>query len=125
VSRKHGAIHIDLRALATGMLAETLPDPTHKDTRSHARKLFDSSPFSASYFTRAERTVPELLKLLGEGEFAQAFQMWNKTLRHSAQTAWNQLLESLGASSRALRADARFLPRFYHMLNKHLPKQAT
>lgn len=119
---KADALFGDLHSLAARMLAETLPDPASKDTRSRARSLLAAGPFAASFFSTAERIVAELLLLLGEGRFEQADTVWNAALRRSARNAWDRVLAGLGGSPRALRADARFLPRFYSLLNKHTPK---
>lgn len=119
------ALFSDLRGLATRMLAETLPDPTSKDTRSRARSLLDAGPFAASYFAAAERSLPELLGMVGAGDFDLAGSRWNVALRHSAQGAWSRVVAGLGRSPRALRADARFLPRFHGLLNKHVPTSRT
>ncbi|MFT4192237.1 MAG: type I-E CRISPR-associated protein Cse1/CasA [Comamonas sp.] len=118
---KAEALFSDIRMAATSMLAETLPTPASKDTRNRARSLLDAGPCAASYYATAERTLPELLHLLGEGDYAQATTLWNAALRLSAQTAWRSVVSALGQSPRALRADARFLPRFHGLLNKHVP----
>ncbi|MCO7639223.1 type I-E CRISPR-associated protein Cse1/CasA [Pseudomonas sp. S 311-6] len=111
----------DLRKLAVRMLAETLPDAGSKDTYTRARSILDASPFTTRYYATAERTLPELLGLLGEGDFEQATERWHAILRSSALVAWEQVSIGLGRSSRALRADARCLPRFHGLLNKHVP----
>lgn len=114
----------ELKRLATGMLAETMPEPNHKDTRSRARSLVESGPLAASYFAAAERTLPELLRLIGEGQPEQAEALWRQALRKAAELAWQQLLQGLGGSARALRADARYWPRFQGELNKLVPLPA-
>lgn len=119
------ALFGDLRGLATRMLAETLPDPGSKDTRSRARSLLDAGPFAVSYFAAAERSLPELLGLVGAGDFDQAGSRWSAALRTGAQGAWNRVVAGLGRSPRALRADARFLSRFHGLLNKHVPTPKT
>ena len=111
----------ELKRLATGMLAETMPEPHHKDTRSRARSLVEAGPLAASYFTAAERMLPELLRLIGEGQPEQAEVLWCKALRQAAECAWQQLLKGLGSSARALRADARYWPRFQDLLNRQVP----
>ena len=111
----------EIRKLATRMLAETLPDPASKDTYNRARSVLDTGPFTTGYYATAERSLPELLQLLGEGDFERVTELWHATLRHSASTAWEHASISLGRSSRALRADAKFLPRFYGLLKKHVP----
>ncbi|MEO4045672.1 type I-E CRISPR-associated protein Cse1/CasA [Pseudomonas sp. CAU 1711] len=115
----------ELKRLATGMLAETLPDPASKDTRSRARSLVESGPLAASYFATAERALPELLRLIGEGQPEQAEALWRQALRQAAELAWQPLLQGLGGSARALRADARYWPRLHGVLNKLVPLPAS
>lgn len=115
------AVFGEVRKLATRMLAETLPDSTSKDTYTRARSVLDVGPFTTSYYATAERTLPELLQLLGEGDFERATELWHATLRRSASIAWESASTGLGRSSRALRADAKFLLRFYSLLNKQVP----
>lgn len=114
-------VFVCLRDLGTSMLAETMPTPTKKDTISRARDLLDSGQFSSGYFSTAERALPELLRLLGEGRFEQADVVWSAALRKAAKAAWDQVLKGMGYSPRALRADALFRSRFLGFLNKHLP----
>ena len=112
----------ELKRLAASMLAETMPEPNHKDTRSRARSLVESGPLAASYFAAAERALPELLRLIGEGQSEQAETLWHRALRLAAEQAWQQLLQGLGGSARALRADARYWPRFHGLLNRQAPR---
>lgn len=118
------ALFGELKRLATGMLAETMPEPNHKDTRSRARSLVDSGPLAASYFAAAEHALPELLRLIGEGQPEQAEMLWSSVLRQAAELAWQQLLRGMGSSARALRADARYWPRLHGLLNKQVPLSA-
>jgi CRISPR system Cascade subunit CasA len=115
----------DLSKVAVSMLADTLPDPSSKDTRSRARDLLNTGSFTNNYFSFVERVLPKLLRLLGKGDYEKADVLWCATLRNASLDAWKQLLASLGYSARALRADARFLPRFYGVLRKHVPKSET
>lgn len=111
----------EVKRLATGLLAETLPDSSSKDTRTRARTMVESGPLAATYFAHAERSLPVLLQAIGEGQAEPAEALWFDALRSAAQQAWNQLLAGLGNSTRALRADARYWPRFRGLLKKHVP----
>lgn len=115
----------EIRRLATGMLAETLPDPNSKDTRARARSVVENSPLAARYFAEAERSLTELLRLIGDGQPEPAETLWRETLRRAAQSAWEQVLAGLGSSARALRADARYWPRFQGLLSKRVPLSDT
>lgn len=115
----------EIRKLAARMLAETLPDSTSKDTYNRARSVLDTGPFITSYYASAERALPEVLQLLGEGDFDLAAGLWYAALRRSALTAWRHACTGLGRSARALRADAKCLPRFHGLLKKHVPVART
>lgn len=115
----------ELGRLAVSLLAETLPDSASKDTRSRARSLLDAGPFALTYFAAVERALPLLYEQLGNGLFEDADAAWGQVMRRSAEEAWTLLLKGLGSTPSALRADARFLPRFHGLLNKAVPKIVT
>ncbi|GHT94932.1 CRISPR-associated protein CasA/Cse1 [Betaproteobacteria bacterium] len=110
-----------VRHLAVDMLAETLPDPRDKDTRNRARSILDGGPFAATYFAQAERALPKLMEDIGTDP-EQAGALWRGNLRAAADNAWQQVLTGLGGSARALRADAKYWPRFQGLLNREVPK---
>ncbi|WP_374584776.1 type I-E CRISPR-associated protein Cse1/CasA [Ideonella dechloratans] len=115
------AVHRAVAQLAVGMLAAMLPDPTSKDTRTRARALLDTGPFTASYFSQAQRALPALMQgLAGDAQDA-ALAAWQQALRAAALQAWQQVLQGLGRSPRALKADALYWPRLHSTLNQHLP----
>ncbi|MDT4833512.1 CRISPR-associated protein CasA/Cse1 [compost metagenome] len=111
----------ELKRLATGLLAETLPDPASKDTRGRARSLVEAGPLAITYFAEAERSLAELLRAIGEGRPEQAEALWRTARRQAAERAWEQLLAGLGSSARAVRADGRYWPRFQGLLNRQVP----
>jgi CRISPR system Cascade subunit CasA len=120
-----------LADLADEMLKEFMPKQKEKSTKKLAEQQKERAQdardkklgsFAPTYFSFAERTLPDLLRLLGEGENDQAETLWSDTLRKAARFAWEQILTDMGHSSRALRADAKFLPRFHGMLNKYVPE---
>lgn len=115
------ALFREIKRLATGLLAETLPDPASQDTRKRARSLVEAGPLTASFFAETERTLPELLRMIAEGQPEQAQQLWRCSLRQAAEKAWHQTLAGLGRSVPALRADAKYWPRFQGLLNRHVP----
>lgn len=115
----------DIKVLATRMLAETMPEPEHKETKARARSLLDAGPLATSYFAQAERHLPQVLQELGKGQFELAHESWNQALRESAMNAWQQLLKSMGAGARVLRADAKYTGVFHAILRKHAPKSET
>ena len=106
--------------------AETLPDPGSKDTYSRARSLFDSGPAAALYFASAERSLGQVMLLLGSGDLAdldKAEALWQQTLLAAAQAAWQAVREGLGRSPRALRADAKLYPRLLALLRPLRPPE--
>lgn len=113
------SLFAEVKRLATGLLAETLPDPSSKDTRTRARGLVEAGPLATTYFASAERSLPAVLQQIGEGEFESATMRWRGSLRSAAMDAWQQVLSGLGNSPRAARADARYWPRFQSLVKKH------
>ncbi|MBD8525980.1 type I-E CRISPR-associated protein Cse1/CasA [Pseudomarimonas arenosa] len=113
------SLFAELKRLATGLLADTLPDPSSKDTRARARSLVEAGPLNTTYFASAERSLPAVLQQIGEGEFESASRQWRGVLRSAAMDAWQQVLAGLGNSPRAARADARYWPRFQSLVKKH------
>ena len=111
----------DIRKVAAGMYADTLPDPGSKDTWSRARALFDGGPATALYFSAAERSLGQLMALLGKGDPDAAEALWQRTLQEAAWATWEALVETLGRSPAALRAEARAYPRFRARLAAFLP----
>ncbi|MCZ0377283.1 type I-E CRISPR-associated protein Cse1/CasA, partial [Escherichia coli] len=81
-------LFFDLKRLATGLLADTLPDPASKDTRARARSLVESGPLATSYFATAERGLALLLAGLDAGRLEQAHTEWMSTCRRAAECAW-------------------------------------
>ncbi|WPC04512.1 type I-E CRISPR-associated protein Cse1/CasA [Pseudomonas benzenivorans] len=109
-----------VRKLAAQMLAETLPDPGSKDSYARARNLFDSGPAAALYFASAERTLGQVMVLLGSGDLddlEQAETQWRQALLAAAQAAWQAVREGLGRSPGALRAEAKLYPRLLALLS--------
>lgn len=115
------ALFSELRKIATGLLADTLPDPSSKDTRSRARALVENGPLSATFFAHAERSLHEVLLALGEGRGDIADACWSEALRTSVRQAWTAVQNGIGRSPLALRAIARHEPRVAALLNKFLP----
>jgi CRISPR system Cascade subunit CasA len=115
-----------IRKLAANMLAETLPDSGSKDTYARARSLVDAGPAAALYFATAERSLGQVMDLLGSAELAdvdRAEAQWQQTLLAAAQAAWQAVREGLGRSPKALRAEARLYPRLLALLQPlHRPE---
>jgi len=109
----------DLRWLAQRMLTESLPDPGHPDTRAKAQGLLAAGPLSPTYFAVAERALPDLMYQLGMGDFDAAEEHWAVTLRGAVFAAWRSVVAGLGSTPRGLRAEARYFPRLFGVLDKH------
>lgn len=96
-----------LRGIAAEMIADTMPDPASKDTRTRARTMLDAGPCAAVYFANAERALPHLMRQIASGDIDDADSQWRDTLAASAQTAWDATYRSLGRSAAAIRAEAQ------------------
>jgi len=114
----HGAIE----TVAVDMFANYMTDPEKKEAFSEAKNKFKSGDFEASYFSALEKGFPRLMDYLKKGDLDAAEEKWNEYLRAASEQAWQQLKLSMGFSSRSLRAQANFEPRFYGDLKRLCPK---
>lgn len=117
-------VHAGVRNVLSDMIAQTMPDPKHKDTRSRARDILANGPAGAVFFSAAERALPKLMHQIAEGEIDAADRDWKATLTDAANQAWNAARQSLGDSPAVLRADARTWPRFRGVLKHLIPPAA-
>jgi CRISPR system Cascade subunit CasA len=117
-------VHSQLRYLAGELQAAVLPDPSSKDTKARARSLIDNGPLSALYFAAAERSLWALMEFIGRDASDEAELFWQRALRQAALVAWQQVVDTLGMSADALRAEARCRRRLLAALREHLPLTA-
>jgi len=108
----------EIKRLAVGLVAATLPDSKSKDTRTRARSLVEAGPLASTYFAQAQRSLDSLLQLIATDQTENADALWRGALRRAAEQAWSEVLAGLGSSIQAIRADARYWPRFYGLLNR-------
>ena len=113
-----------VRQLATTLQAALLPDPASKDTRTRARDLVETSPLSTTYFAEAERGLWVLMEGIAQGDADGADQAWQRQLRRATLIAWQRLVDTLGRSADALRAEARCHRRLLYLLREQLPLTA-
>lgn len=105
-----------LRSIAAGMLADTMPDPNHKDTRSRARSIVDNGAAATNYFSTLERSLPRLLAHCAHQQFDQASAHWKAAQLSAAGQAWSAACGQLDSSAAALRARARAEGRYLCLL---------
>lgn len=105
-----------LRVLCADLIAQTMPDPTHKDTKSRARTVLANGPAAAGYFFCAERALPKLMQRIAAGDIEAAARDWKTALEIAARNAWEAVLRSLGDSPATMRAEAKTYPRFIGLL---------
>lgn len=110
-----------LRGLYADMIAQTMPDPKHKDTRVRAREILANGPAAAVFFSTAERALPKLMQQIAAGEIETADRDWKATLVEAAKQSWTAARRSLGDSPAVLRADARTYPKFSGLLKSLVP----
>jgi CRISPR system Cascade subunit CasA len=106
-----------LRGVYADMIALTMPDPRHKDTKARAREILVNGPAAAVFFSTAERALPKLMHQIAAGDIDAADRDWRATLVEAAKQSWEATRRSLGDSPAVLRADARTYPRFSGLLN--------
>ncbi len=112
----------ELRQEWISMLATLLPDSASKDSRARARELFDRGPAPATYFSGAERALGALLNKISIEHYEEAHALWSGALRRAARTAWSAQRALLGQTPEAMRADAKYWPRFSDVLRRRLPE---
>ncbi|EWC39877.1 type I-E CRISPR-associated protein Cse1/CasA [Pseudomonas stutzeri] len=112
----------EIKRLSVGLVAATLPDSKSKDTRARARSMVDAGSLASTYFAQAQRSVDPLLQLIATGQTEDADVLWRGALRRAAEQAWSEVLTGLGSSIQAIRADARYWPRFCGLLNCQLSR---
>lgn len=119
--RKAEGLHDRIRSLGSSMLAQTMPDPDSKDTRSRARALFDRGAATSVFFSHAERALPQLLQHIAHADGQAAESHWSAHLLDAAQASWAVLVQQLGCTPQAIRAEARVWPRFQGVLREFRP----
>lgn len=117
--------HSRLRSLHASLIAQTMPDPDHKDTKTRAKTILANGPAAAVFFSAAERALPRLMQQIASGDFDAADRDWKATLAEAAKQSWAATRRSLGDSPAVLRADARTWPRFIGLLNTLVPPAQT
>jgi CRISPR system Cascade subunit CasA len=118
------AVYSQLRRWAFDLQVAVLPDPTSKETVKRAWDLVERGPLSSLYFAAAERSLWALMELVGRDASDEADLFWQRGLRQSALGAWQRVVDTLGMSADALRAEARCRRRLLAALREHLPLTA-
>jgi CRISPR system Cascade subunit CasA len=118
-ARVRGAedIYFRLRALCAEMIAATMPDPVHKDTKTRARAILDNGPTAAVFYAAAERALPNLMQRIADGDIEAAQRDWMQALKGATLSAWSATSRALGESPAALRAQARAWPKLERLLH--------
>lgn len=109
------------RSIFSDLIAQTMPDPKHKDTKARAKAILANGPAAATFFSAAERALPKLMQQIAAGNFDAAAMDWKTVLADAAKQSWTATRRSLGDSPAVLRADARTWPRFMGLLNTLVP----
>jgi CRISPR system Cascade subunit CasA len=109
------------RSIFSDLIAQTMPDPKHKDTKLRAKDILANGPAAATFFSAAERALPNLMQQIAAGNFDAAAIDWKTVLADAAKQSWTATRRSLGDSPAVLRADARTWPRFIGLLNTLVP----
>lgn len=115
-------LYRDVRGVAVRMIARTMPDSASKETRNHARAIFDNGSSTLVFFATAERALPRLIALIAEEAYEDAHRIWIRALVDAAQYAWDAACGELGQSPTAWCAEAQAYPRLYMLLRQSRPK---
>lgn len=109
------------RSILSDLIAQTMPDPKHKDTKARAKEILANGPAAATFFSSVERALPKLMQQIAASDFDAADIVWKSVLVDAARQSWTATRRSLGDSPAVLRADARTWPRFMGLLNTLAP----
>jgi CRISPR system Cascade subunit CasA len=118
-------IHNHLRGLHTGLIAQTMPDSNHKDTKARAKSILEASSATTTFFSAAERALPKLMQQAATCDFDHAEREWKAALAEAARESWAATRQSLGDSAAVLRAEAKTWPRFIGLLHTLVPPDPT
>lgn len=69
--------------------------------------MANALPMQPVFYAKLEQTVPELVRLLGEGREAEAKALWRSAQADAARQAWKSTCAALGASIPAIKAVAQ------------------
>ena len=119
--RKAENIYFRFRDLTADLIAQTMPDPTHKETKARARDILAKGSAAAVFFSTAERALPKLMQQIADGDIEAADRDWKTALEKGARDAWEAVCRSLGDSPAALRAEAKTYPRLIGLLKSLIP----
>lgn len=119
--READDLYFRLRGLYIHMIAMTMPDPRHKDTKSRARDILVNGPAAAVFFSSAEHALPKLMGQIAADDIEAADRDWKAVLAVAAKQSWEATRRSLGDSPAVWRAEARSYPRFCGLLNSLIP----
>jgi CRISPR system Cascade subunit CasA len=114
--RRVEEVYASLRGIGAALIAATMPDANHKDTRSRARDILHNGPTAAMFFSSVERQLPPLMQELAQSAVDAAQAEWSRVLAIAVAQAWQVLCKSLGNSPAVLRAQARAQPKVNHLL---------
>lgn len=109
-------VYTQLRRIAATLVAHTMPDAEHKDTRSRAAAIVSNGPLAAAYYACAERGLPMLMQHLARADDQAADTQWRATLAQAVQLAWTALSQSLGQTPAVLRAQARADSKYRNLM---------
>ncbi|MDN5843359.1 MAG: type I-E CRISPR-associated protein Cse1/CasA [Alcaligenaceae bacterium] len=114
------AVYGALRSVALRLIGDAMPERDPREGRTAVRQRFDSGQYAADFFSRSERALPEVLRLLQEGELGQAREHWCHALQGAGRRMWDILQKGQGLRPIALREQARWAPYFFGAINQHL-----
>ena len=114
-------LYFRLREVYVELVAQTMRDSKHKDTKARAKGIIANGPAAAVFFSAAERAVPRLMQQIAAGDTDMADHAWKAALVKAAKQSWTATRRSLGDSPTVLRADARTWPQFCGLLKALLP----
>lgn len=123
--RQSEALHDRIRSLGANMFAEFIPGSNRKEIMQRGHQIFDRSAATSVFFSHAERALPQLLQHIAHADAEAAENHWSAHLLEAAKASWTVLVQQLGRTPQAIRAEARAWPRFQGVLREFRPANPT
>lgn len=123
--RRVEEVYANLKGIGDALIAATMPNANHKDTRSRAKNILNNGPTAAAFFSSIERQLPQLMRQLAQADVNVAQTEWTRALAIAVAQAWQVLCKSLGNSPAVLRAQARAQPKICHLLHTLQPTETV
>ncbi len=100
-------IYKRLTGILNELIANSMLDSDHNETKEKARAIQKNGPALSAYFSKVESSLAALMQNIIEKNINQAFSEWNQVLENAIDFSWQATCKILGSSQRAIIARAQ------------------